>query len=108
MIYYEAVYLKRYRLPSSVARDTVLKNCVPLGHVLDCIVLFNGNANPVTLTVDINGEGSIPYVEVPANGYTVVTPNDRYFASTNAYISLTSTDWNNSQIGLQTLFWKAT
>ena len=107
MIYYETVYLKRYRLPSSVARDTVINNCVPLGHVLDCIVLFNSTANAVTLSVDINGE-SVPYVDVPANGYYIVTPNDRYFATQNAYISLTSTDWNNSQIGLQTLFWKAT
>ena len=104
----EYIYFKRYRLPSSVARDTVLKSCIPSGHILDCIVLFNGAANDVTLTVDINGESSIPYVTVEGNSYTVITPNDRYSAIYDAYISLTSTDWNNSQIGLQTLFWKAT
>ena len=105
---YEYVYLKRYRLPTSVAGDTVIKNCIPLGHVLDCIVLFNGKANAVTLDVNINDESTIYEVDVPASGYAIIQPNDRYFASKNAFIELTSTDWNNSQIGIQTLFWKAT
>ena len=102
----EYVYLKRYRLPSSVARDTVVKDCVPLGHVLQCIVIFNSSVNTVTLTVNVNDETSIPMVEIEGGGYAYIEPNPRYFATKNAFVEITSSNWNNSQLGMQIIFWK--
>ena len=102
----EYIYLKHYRLPPSVARDTVVKDCVPLGHVLQCIVIFNSSVNTVTLTVNVNDETSIPMVEIEGGGYAYIEPSPRYFAKKSAFVELTSTDWNNSQIGMQIIFWK--
>jgi hypothetical protein len=102
----EYLYLQRYRLPSSVARDTVIKDCIPLGYVVDSIVLINGKPNEVTVTVNINDDSSIPMVRVPANGATVVTPNERYYASVSAFVEITSTNWNNARLGMQIVLWK--
>jgi len=102
----EYIYFKRYRLPSSVARDTVVKDCVPPGHVLQCIVIFNSSVNTVTLKVNVNDETTIPMVEVEGGGYAYIEPSPRYFAKRSAFVEITSTNWNNSQIGMQIIYWK--
>lgn len=100
------LYFKRYRLSSSIARDTVVKDCIPIGHVVQCILLRNAKNSSVTIDFNINDDSTIPEVEIPAYGYAFIEPNDRYYATKNAFVEITSNDWNGARLSIDIILWE--
>jgi hypothetical protein len=102
----EIVFMYKYKLSNSVSWDIKLKDCIPAGYVVSEILITNKNNSAVTINININDEYTLPDVEIEAKGYAVINPNKKYFATKSAFLELTSSNWNNSMIGLQMLMWK--
>jgi hypothetical protein len=100
------VQLKRYRLPYRLTGDITITDCVPYRHVLDKVVFFNDTANEITITLNINGESTVKYNLIAAQGYIIISPRDKYFSSNHVYIGVSSANWNNASLEMQIFFWE--